>query len=249
MARNLQLSLTFEPLEEMWPQHPAALLLDLQALYFAGRAAAQAEQDVLPFYREESRLLLSESRGSADDLVAEVEYLDRAARRLELQGADVELWGPLRDSARILARRVANGVIYPETFLPEPARRRIAPRLRRMSMGSPFDVVLSIPAEYWTGGGLFLFLTAVEKKFNAVERIRTERAEEAANRAEAQARQREAEVREAMAQRQLAQLRAQMQHADSRVEGLEDPNAAFQLRKGELVVEERTAVETDALSP
>lgn len=236
MASDLGLSLTFEPLEEMWPQHPAQLLWELQALYFAARAAREQEQNLLPVYREELRIVVGEHR-SLDDLVAEVEYLDRAARRLRLGDAGPDVWEPLSHSAGLLARQIVNGVAYPREFLPDNARRRIAPRLRRMSMGSPFDIVMSIPAEYWTGGGLFLFLTAVEKKFNVVGRIRTERAEESAKQAEARAREGEAEVREVTAQIELSQLRARMQEAGNQVEGLEDSSAAFQLQSGELVVE------------
>ena len=104
-------------------------------------------------------------------------------------------------------------------------------------MGSPLDLVLSIPPEYWTGGGLFLFLTAVEKKFNVVERIRTERAEQAAQRAEARAREREAELREAAAERQLSELRSQMLNAESQVSGFDDADVAFQLQRGDLAPE------------
>ena len=61
MASALRLSLTFEPLEEMWPQHPAELLLDLQALYFAAHDANRQQQVLSPLYREELRALLTEA--------------------------------------------------------------------------------------------------------------------------------------------------------------------------------------------
>lgn len=76
-----------------------------------------------------------------------------------------------------------------------------------------------------------------------IERIKTERAEEAAKRAEAEARKREAEVRDAIAQRRLAELRGEMLGSRERVLGIGDPDDAFQLRSGDLALEEEDGPE------
>jgi hypothetical protein len=113
--------------------------------------------------------------------------------------------------------------------------------VRSLHMGSPLDFVASIPSEYWTGGGFVLFLTAVEAKFNFVSRIRTERAQLAAQRAQAGADEREAQVRDVRAQRALEELQRRDELAEElheEVAGLADPKAPFQLESGTLDIED-----------
>lgn len=109
---------------------------------------------------------------------------------------------------------------YPRQALFAPEN---AIRVRRLTLGSPLDLLAHIPADYWMGGGFVLFLRALERRFNMVERIRTERVDLAAKRAERRADEREAELREARAARQL--------------EGLEQEDAPFQLTSGQVLPE------------
>jgi hypothetical protein len=81
-------------------------------------------------------------------------------------------------------------------------------RVRKMSMGSPWDLVAYIPTAYAAGQGLLWFLRAVEERWNARDRIRTEQADLEARRAERRADEVEAEVREERARRELEGLRA-----------------------------------------
>ncbi len=107
---------------------------------------------------------------------------------------------------------------YASPVLPAPEN---AIRIRRLNLGSPLDLLAHIPPEYWKGGGFILFLAAVERRFNMVERIRTERVELRARRAERRADEREAELREERAARQL--------------EGLRQEDPPFQLIAGEVL--------------
>jgi hypothetical protein len=100
------------------------------------------------------------------------------------------------------------------------------------------ELVLSIPPSYWVGGTTFLvFLGSLEKRFNMVGRIRTERAELAAKRATSRAEAREAEVREAEAQQTLIALRERERQEQSEdeerlLEGLVPGQRQFELETG-----------------
>jgi hypothetical protein len=110
---------------------------------------------------------------------------------------------------------------YGATALPAPEN---AIRLRRLTLGSPLDLVAHIPADYWKGGGFILFLLALERRFNMVGRIRTERVDLRARRAERRADEREAELREERAAREL--------------EGLRQDDQPFRLLEGEVLPDE-----------
>lgn len=81
-------------------------------------------------------------------------------------------------------------------------------RFRRVSFGSPLTLVSEIPWQHFiVGGGVWVFVKAVDHLFNAPQRISTEgarlRAEEAGYRAD----ERENELREAAALDMLTTLR------------------------------------------
>ena len=82
------------------------------------------------------------------------------------------------------------------------SRHTLRAELLAITEGS-LVITLSVPYDYWAGGGLVLFLTLVERKFNFISRIRTERLELIARRESAKADALEAKLRQLEADREL----------------------------------------------
>lgn len=213
-----------------------AVLEEVEAFYHAAGRAYGREEPFLPHYLAERRRA-REAGGISEDVLADIEYTSRTIMRLERAGADREAVDSLRDAVRLLARHEAETVYF------GGQRRRdyaVGPPLdvRRVSMASPLDLATSIPPEYWTGGGLVLFISALERKFNAIERIRTERVDLAARRAERRADEREAQLREAQAQHELSRLRDRDSPEDERLLAEMPPqDPDFRLEAGEVAIE------------
>lgn len=187
------LSLRFErtSTDDPRPEELASVMEDMEGLYRAAPAAAALGVPVV-------ELLAAYRASRADWAVAELSSDPYALRRVlpPSEVEDLEFW---MTRARTLGRHYAYG-----RALPPPEN---AMRMRRLSLGSPFDFLAAIPAEYWQSGGFLLFLKAVEGFFNMPERIRTERVDLKARQAERRADEREAEVREARAAHELRGLR------------------------------------------
>jgi hypothetical protein len=213
----------------------ADVLGDVEALYHAARSAREGEQPLLPLFVAQRQTQSGARSGLSDELLSEIERGTRAIAGLERDGADEDTVESLRAAVSLLARRQTEA-IYLGTA---PALSRPVPRIplhvRSVSMSSPLELVTSIPPEYWTGGGVALFLTSIERKFNFVKRIRTERLELDARQAKARADVSQEELRDAEAQRALQQLRQRdPQTEDRQLAGLQDQRTAFQLEGGAL---------------
>jgi hypothetical protein len=216
----------------------AEVIGDVEALYHAARRAVDARQPLLPIFVAERQAQAAQV-GFSDEILAEIERGTRAIRALEREGADPDTIVPLRYAVGQLAVRQARAIERDE----RPALPRLLPDIplhaRRLSMASPLKVITSIPPEYWTGGGLALFLTAIERKFNFVKRIRTERLELAAREAKARADVSQAELRDTYARRVLQQLERRDAVVDDRqLEGIEVERPAFRLEEGVLSPED-----------
>src|SRR6185312_1147386 len=199
------------------------------------RSAREGEQPLLPVFVAQRQAQSGQRLGLSDDVLSEIERGTRAIAGLEREGADEATIDSLRTAVSLLARRQTETIYFGSS----PALSRTVPRVplrvRRVSMSSPLELVTSIPPEYWTGGGVALFLTAIERKFNFVKRIRTERLELDARQAKARADVSEGEIRDAEAQRALQQLRQRDSGTDDgQLVGLQDQRTAFQLEEGVL---------------
>jgi hypothetical protein len=210
--------------EDPRPEQVASVLSDLEGLYRVAPAAVALGVPV-------AELLASYYAATAEMVILD----------LTEPSAEVFEYRFMREFERFARRSQSQR--YPLPALEElfyvwmqeggPARRTasISPppnalRCRQLSMGSPLDVLANIPPEYWmgSGGGLMLFLAALERRFNMVERIRTERIDLRAKRAERRADELEAELRRERAARELA--------------GLRESSAGFQLVAGALEPDE-----------
>lgn len=215
------LALQFQPTadDNPRPEQIASTLEDIEGLYRVtpvATALGLPVADLLTDYR----LARAEAAAYDESAFHLDEYEERLARALkrfdrrpsypsyELEDA-IYLLSRL-DRERLLRRHRPRLLLEPEHAM----------RLQRIHMESPLELLSRIPAEYWTAGGFFLFLRALEARFNMVERIRTERVDLRARRAERRADEREADVREERAAREL--------------EGLRDPSTSLQLVSGEV---------------
>jgi hypothetical protein len=249
MSDDLRLTLRFRPLSQAVSCYEfAALFEDIDALYLAVPEALAAEQPVARHFELQRQIRLRQLLGSPNSLLAEIEYRARALQQLEASGAPEEALRALRYALRLLTEtdveRIAGN---PRREPPELSSGLL---LQRISMQSPAELVMSIPAAYWAASGtsLLLFLGALERRFNMVGRIKTERAELAA-------RQLGAEVKEAKALRALKELR--QKDADEETEtqsemlgelAASSQDRPFELEEGELGFaepERNAAVEPD----
>lgn len=216
----------------------AAVLEDLEALYAAVPKAASAEEPVQRHILAEHRSRADEALGLPDSALAEVEYRVRALNRLEELGADRRTTELLRAAVQGLAESEAQRAHEGRRLAPPDAAPAAGQPLevRRVSMASPLALIVSIPFEYWAGPSFLLFLAALERRFNMVGRIRTEKADLAARRAERRADEREAQVREKAAEQTLVRLREQGPDYESPLlRGLEPGQQQFELRTAELM--------------
>ncbi|MGA9284034.1 MAG: hypothetical protein WBV85_01190 [Solirubrobacteraceae bacterium] len=213
----------------------ADVLGDVEALYHAARGASDGEQTLLPLFIAERQTQSAQPPGLSDEVLAEIERGTRAIGGLEREGADQDTIETLRAAVTLLARRQTEAIYRGNApGLPRPVPT-VPLHVRSLSMASPLQILTSIPPEYWTGGSVALFLTAIERKFNFVKRIRTERLELDARQAKARAETSQEEVRDAEAQRALQQLRQRDLGAGERqLAGLQDQRTAFQLEGGEI---------------
>jgi hypothetical protein len=216
----------------------AAVLEDMEAVYFAVPRALATEEPVQRHVVTEHRARFEETLGWPDLTLAEIEYRVRAIRQLEVLGADERTLTELRAATHLLAegdvKRVVEGQRPRATAPQRPARQSM--NLRRMTMESPLQIVVSIPAEYWADGtALVLFLGAIERRFNMVGRIRTERVDLEARRAERRADAREADLRAARTEQALAELQARREDSPL-LEGLGPSQQQFELESGELLL-------------
>jgi len=237
MSVDLRLTLRFRPLRrEVSCYEFAALFEDMEALYFATPEALAAEQPVARHFALQHQARMQQLFGSPNSLLAEIEYRARALQHLETVGAPEDSLARLRHALRLLTeadlRQVA-GIPRPEA---EATQIDSGLSLQRVSMQSPAELVTAIPVAYWAASGtsLLLFLGAIERRFNMVGRIRTERAELAARRLKA-------EVEEERALRVLEELRERDEDGETvSRSGLLDGLAAaprdrpFELEEGEL---------------
>lgn len=211
----------------------ADVLGDVEALYHAARGASHGEQALLPLFITERQTQNARPSGLSDEVLAEIERGTRAIRGLEREGADEDTINPLRTAISLLAHRQTEAIYRgnaPDLSRPIPT---VPLHVRSLSMASPLQLLTSIPPEYWTGGSVALFLTAIELKFNFVKRIRTERLELDARQAKARAETSQEEVRDAESQRALQQLRQRDLGAEERqLAGLQDQRTVFQLEDG-----------------
>lgn len=235
MSDDLSLTLRFRPLRRAVSCYEfAALFEDLEALYLAVPEALAAEQPVARHFALQHQIRMQQLFGSPNSLLAEIEYRARSLQQLEAAGAPEETLRQLRFALNLVAEadveRISEGP-WPQ---PRPVSSGLS--LQRASMQSPAELVTSIPAAYWAASGtsLLLFLGAIERRFNMVGRIKTERAELAARR-------REAEVDEERARRVLEKLRGRDESEEiaNRPEILDGLSAApqdrlFELEEGEL---------------
>ena len=249
MSDNLNLTLRFRPLRrEVSCYEFAALFEDVEALYLAVPEALETEQPVARHFSSQHQIRMRQLFGSPNSLLAEIEYRARALQQLETAGAPEDALITLRYSLRRLTEadveRVARG------SQPEALQTYSGLSLQRVSMQSPAELVTSIPAAYWaaSGASLLLFLGAIERRFNMVGRIKTERAELAARR-------RKAEVEEKQALRVLRELRErdeseEMANGSELLDGLAaaPQDRPFELEEGELGLAEEArdaATESD----
>lgn len=183
------LSLRFESTSEDGPrpEQIASVLEDLEGLYRAVPAAMALGVPVV-------ELLAAYHVARAESAAGRLP-VDRYALRPYLSLPEVEeflFWSRSRRRRREYEYRP--GALQP----PEHVMR-----VQHLSMGSPLDLLASIPSEYWQAGGFALFLKAVEAYFNMPQRIRTERVDLKARQAERRADEREAQLREERARREL----------------------------------------------
>jgi hypothetical protein len=217
----------------------AEVIGDLEALYHASQHASEDKRRLLPIFLAQRQAQRGQAPGLSDDALAEIERGSRALRLLERVDSDPETIDLLRGSLQLLARQQTEAIYYGRALGASESAGGVPLHVRRLTMASPLDLITSIPPEYWTGGGLALFLTAVERKFNFVTRIRTERLELAARQATARAVTTEAELQDVRAQRALSQLRErESTYDEERLEGIEEPRASFELEEGELSPED-----------
>jgi hypothetical protein len=214
----------------------ANLMEDVEGLYFAAHDAFTQERPLLPLFLAERRARRGAAEGFSDELLAEIEYAARAVSRLEAAGANPDVLSRLHHGAELLAERQLQEVYWGRQH--GGSLSAAAPfKVRKLSMASPLDVVLSIPSEYWMGGGVVLFLDALERKFNVLDRIRTEKAELAARRASAKADEAAAEYREIQVRQAIDALRHREERPARSVEGIDGEPAPFQLETGTVSVE------------
>jgi hypothetical protein len=201
------LSLRFKPKtrDDPRPEEVASLLKDMEGLYRAVPAASALGVPVV-------------------ELLAayHVARAESAAGRLPADPYGLRPWLSLPEVEEFLfwtrtRRRRRDYEYRPGALLPPEH----AMRVQHLSMGSPLDLLASIPPEYWRAGGFALFLKAIELYFNIPERIRTERIDLKARQTYRRADEREAEVREERAAREL--------------EGLRREGGPFTLVKGEVL--------------
>jgi len=236
VADYLLLSLRFRArYREPMLHEVAGVMEDIEAAYYTAHRFTRdenlARQGAFSFATafNAEKLALSGGGGFSEDVLAEVEYTSRAIQRLERSGAEEWVLGRLRNGLEALLDQQNVQLRFGQ--LPGRVATPVAPlEMRRLSMASPLDILVGIPPEYWKGGGLVLFLAALESRFNMVGRIRVERANLRAD-------LREAELRERTAARALEEL----EHGgDVRppVPELEQPDAPFQLEEGEVRAED-----------
>lgn len=198
--RGVLLSLRFAPVsdDEPRPEEIASVLEDIEGLYRAVPAAAALGvpvADLLSDYRAVRADAAIESWTLAP---SDMKRLRRSMAFPEFE----ELFFYLASQAR--RRGWDRPYVLRSLLVPEHAMR-----VRRLAMGSPFDVVTFIPAAYCVGFALTRFLRALETYFNMPERIRTERVDLEAKQAEGKADMAEAELREQRAALELAGLRGE----------------------------------------
>lgn len=215
--RGVLLSLRFKPVRDPYPrpEEVGSLLLDLEGLY---RAAPAAMALGVPVAELLAAYHIVQAETTAGQLSPDWNALSR--------------WLPLAEyeEFRYFASRIWRRGRRP--YGPHPMSPPAnAMHVRRLSMGSPLDLLAHIPPDYWKeAGGFLLFLTAVERFFNMPDRIRTQYIDRRAKRAERRADEREAELREERAARQLEGLRredAPLQLIDGEVrpDDGDEPNA------------------------
>src|SRR5690349_16515142 len=200
MATAMLLSLRFRPEQRNSSCYEvAAVLEDLEALYAAVPKAAAVEEPVRGHVLAEHRSRIDAALGLSDFALAEIEYRIRALGHLEALGADQRTIELMRAAVQGVAQSEARRAYEGGDPAPLMASSREAISqldVRQISMASPLQLLVGIPFEYWAGPSFLLFLAAVERRFNMIGRIRTERVDLAARRAERYADKREAQVRE-----------------------------------------------------
>lgn len=157
----------------------AAVLEDLEAIYFAVPRALSAEEPVQRHILAEHHSRFESALGLSEFALGEIEYRVRALRHLEAFGADGRTLDALRKAINLVAdsevSRIHGGSPLPQRTAPAPVEPL---HMRRLSMGSPLEIATAIPFEYWTSGVAFVvFLRALERRFNMLGRIRTEKVE------------------------------------------------------------------------